>query len=225
MTSRRSAPGESKANIRREVRARILRLTDIFVADLAKLDHYKKTRVLRAFHEWEQTSIAVAIDPDWDADKFWDMASNEAPLADWLYKVTDSIDQHFVCRSKDCLSVIHNHHWLRQISRDSCPRCLTGYRPWAQRNNASSTNAPTFVPAQKALIINGDGMTTADLDTPTPAGHRLTSDGGDYMLYLMQWEKKDDDALVGKLKQIMAGLRRDYGTGERSVQTRRSTSR
>ena len=28
----------------------------------------------------------------------------------------------------------------------------------------------------------------------------------------MEWEKKDDDALVGKLKQIMAGLRRDFGT-------------
>ena len=79
---------------------------------------YKKTRVLRAFQEWEQTSIAKAVDPDWDADRIWDMASNEAPLTDLLYKVSDSIDQHFVCRSKDCLCVIHNHHWLRQISWD-----------------------------------------------------------------------------------------------------------
>ena len=204
---------ESRAHIRREVRARILRLTDIFVADLARLlDDHKKQMVMRAFFEWEQTSIAKSLDPDWDADKFWDMASREATLTDWLYKVTESIDQHFVCRSKACASVIHNHHWLRQISwgypiasqhgRYSCPRCLTGYRPWALRNTASSTNAPTFVPAQKALIINGEGMTAPDSG----------SDGGDYLLFLMEWEKKDDDALVGKLKQIMAGLRRDFGT-------------
>ena len=112
-------PGQSRAHIRREVRARILRLTDIFVADLARLlDDHKKQMVMRAFFEWEQTSIVKSLDPDWDADKFWDMASREATLTDWLHKVTESIDQHFVCRSKACTSVTHNHHWLRQISWD-----------------------------------------------------------------------------------------------------------
>ena len=57
-------------------------------------------------------------------------------------------------------------------------------------------------------------MTASDLGTPPVAGQRLTSDDGDYMLLFVEWEKKDDDALVGKLKQIMAGFRRDFGAGD-----------
>ena len=45
-------------------------------------------------------------------------------------------------------------------------------------------------------------MTASDLGTPPVAGQRLTSDDGDYMLLFVEWEKKDDDALVGKLETL-----------------------
>ena len=80
----RERPGESKSNIRREVRLRILNLTNRFITDIARFDAGTKAQVLRVFDEWEQTSIARSIDPNWGGDKFWDLVTNEAPLTDWL---------------------------------------------------------------------------------------------------------------------------------------------
>ena len=62
-------------------------------------------------------------------------------------------------------------------------------------------------------------MTTSDLDTPPVAGQRLTSDG-DYMLFLMEWEKKDDDALSWQNGWVSSRLR---GRGL-SIQTYWGTS-
>ena len=95
------------ASIRREVRLRILSLTNRFITDIARLDDDKKAQVLRVFDEWEQTSIARPIDPHWDGDTFWNLATNEAPLTDWLFKITECLDQHFICRNPECTTVIH----------------------------------------------------------------------------------------------------------------------
>ena len=80
----------------------------IFVADMDQLDTDRRARVMVAFEQW-QVSYGYA---------FWDMALNDTPLTNCLFKVTDSLGQHFICRNVDCTSVIHNHHWLRQISTD-----------------------------------------------------------------------------------------------------------
>ena len=147
------------------------------------------------------------------------MAINHAPLTDWLFKVTDSLDQHFICRNVECTSVIHNHHWLRQISTDypireqhgryTCPRCLTPYRPHAERTNASALQSKKLVPAQKALIMAENGE--VNVETPV-RGQTISKEHGDYHLFLMEWEKTDDDMLLGRLKQIMAEYRADLGT-------------
>ena len=77
---RRERPGESSSGVRREVRARILALTARFVADMDKLDPDRRARVMVAFEQWQVSSIARAIDPNWDGDAFWNMALNDAPL-------------------------------------------------------------------------------------------------------------------------------------------------
>ena len=216
---RRERPGESSAGVRREVRARILALTARFVADMDKLDPDRRARVMVAFEQWQVSSIARAIDPNWDGDAFWDMALNDAPLTDWLFKVTDSLDQHFICRNVECTAVIHNHHWLRQISTDypireqhgryTCPRCLTPYRPHAERTNAGALQSKKLVPAQKALIMAENGE--VNVETPV-RGQIIEKEHGEYHLFLMEWEKTDDDMLLGRLKQIMAEYRADLGT-------------
>ncbi|CAE7330335.1 unnamed protein product [Symbiodinium necroappetens] len=149
------------------------------------------------------------------------MATNDAPLTDWLFKVTDSLDQHFICRNVECSSVIHNHHWLRQISTDypireqhgryTCPRCLTPYRPHADRTNASALQSKKLVPAQKALIMAENGEVNIDIPV---RGQTISKDNTDYHLFLMEWEKTDDDMLLGRLKQIMAEYRADLGTDD-----------
>ena len=92
------------------VRLRILNLTNRFITDVARLDADTKAQVLRVFDEWEQTSIARSIDPNWGGDKFWDLVTNEAPLTDWLFKISDCLNQHFICRDPKCTTVIHNCH-------------------------------------------------------------------------------------------------------------------
>ena len=82
------------------------------------MDDDKKAQVLQVFDEWEQTSIARSIDPNWDGETFCNLVTNEAPLSDWLFKITECLDQHFICRNPECTTVIHNCHWLRQISFD-----------------------------------------------------------------------------------------------------------
>eukprot|EP00439_Symbiodinium_sp_Y106_P058933 s2568_g8.t1 len=129
--SRRS----NEANIRREVRLRIFSTSPTASSPTSpRLDADKKAQVLRVFDEWEQTSIAKPIDPHWDGEKFWDMVTNEAPLTDWLFKITDCLDQHFICRNPECTTVIHHCHWLRQISYD--------YR----------------IDEQHAMVVNSDGF-------------------------------------------------------------------
>ncbi|CAE7220070.1 unnamed protein product [Symbiodinium microadriaticum] len=183
---RRERPGTSSAGVRREVRARILALTARFVADMDKLDADRRAQVMVAFEQWQVSSIARAIDPNWDGDAFWDMAINDAPLTDWLFKVTDSLDQHFICRNVECTSVIHNHHWLHQIS----------------------TDYPSMG-AIPALIMAENGE--VNVETPV-RGQTISKEHGDYHLFLMEWEKTDDDMLLGRLKQIMAEYRADLGT-------------
>ena len=43
-------------------------------------------------------------------------------------------------------------------------------------------------------------------------GQTISKEHGDYHLFLMEWEKTDDDMLLGRLKQIMAEYRADLGT-------------
>ena len=111
-------PGSSSSEIRKEVRLRILQLTDRLFADIDGLDEERGARVLKAFADWEKASIAEAIDLHWDGDQFWNFACDEALLTDCLFELTESIDRRFICRSKECTSVRHNHDWLRQISHD-----------------------------------------------------------------------------------------------------------
>ena len=217
----RERPGASSSDVRRTVRLRLLQLTDIFTADIEGLNAEQRKQVFQAFEQWQTASIAKSIDPNWNGDEFWNMALNDAPLTDWFFKISDRLDQRFICRNRDCTSVIHNHHWLRQVSteyklrdqhgRYHCPRCLTPYRPHAVRTNAASLNTKTLVPAQKALIVDSTGRLHDEL----PAhGQRLHNEDHEYFIYLTQWEKTDDDALIGRLKQIMAAYKADFGTDD-----------
>ena len=103
---RRERPGE--------VRLRILSLTAHFISDMDKLDADKRARVMVAFEQWQVSSLRGPSIPIGTANALWDLALNvDAPLTDWLFKVTDMLDQHcqhFICRNVDCTSVIHNHH-------------------------------------------------------------------------------------------------------------------
>ena len=45
-------------------------------------------------------------------------------------------------------------------------------------------------------------------------GRRLHNEDHEYFIYLTQWEKTDDDSLIGRLKQIMAGYKADFGTDD-----------
>ncbi|CAE7330768.1 unnamed protein product [Symbiodinium necroappetens] len=173
---RRERPDESSAGTRREVRARILTLTARFVADMDQLDTDRRARVMIAFEQW-QVSYGYA---------FWDMALNDTPLTNCLFKVTDSLGQHFICRNVDCTSVIHNHHWLRQISTD-----------YPIREQHGRYTCPK-------MLVN--------IDVEVHGGQRISKNSTDYHLFLMEWEKADDDMLFGRLKQIMAEYRADLGT-------------
>ena len=102
-------PGESKSNIRR-CGCESSTSPTASLPTSARLDADTKAQVLRVFDEWEQTSIARSIDPNWGGDKFWDLVTNEAPLTDWLFKISDCLNQHFICRDPKCTTVIHNCH-------------------------------------------------------------------------------------------------------------------
>ena len=54
-----------------------------------------------------------------------------------------------------------------------------------------------------------------EVNVETPVrGQIIAKERGDYHLFLMEWEKTDDDMLLGRLKQIMAEYRADLGTGD-----------
>ena len=67
-----------------------------------------------------------------------------------------------------------------------------------------------LVPAQKALIMFEAGE--VNIDVEVHGGQRISKNSTDYHLFLMEWEKADDDMLFGRLKQIMAEYRADLGT-------------
>ena len=52
-----------------------------------------------------------------------------------------------------------------------------------------------------------------EVNVETPVrGQIIEKEHGEYHLFLMEWEKTDDDMLLGRLKQIMAEYRADLGT-------------
>ncbi|OLP90010.1 hypothetical protein AK812_SmicGene28474 [Symbiodinium microadriaticum] len=91
-------------------------------------------------------------------------------------------------------------------------RGLTPYRPHADRTNATSLNAKKLVPAQKAIIVTEAGETNINVEVL--GGQRIEKEQTDYHLFLMEWEKTDDDMLIGRLKQIMAEYRADFGNDD-----------
>ena len=93
-------PGLHKAEIRRQVRLRVLRLTEQLTADILGMPDDQRLEMLRLFRRWDQQRIAKALDPNWSGEHFWSAIASEASLTDWLFKVTDHMDQHFICRHR-----------------------------------------------------------------------------------------------------------------------------
>ena len=69
--------------------------------------------------------------------------------------------------------------------------------------------------SQKALLVTTDGV----CQFPSTA-QLIHGDDTEYWLYRMEWEREDDDALIGKFNQIMARIRQDFGTDMASFRVR-----
>ena len=208
-------PGLNKAEVRAQVRARVLALVDRFTVDiLSSTEEAERARIMAAFRQWDEDTIKSALDPDWDRHAFFQRIEADNNLTEWASKISDTMQQHYICRKIGCQAVIDNKHWLRKISprasikeqhgRYNCPHCLNAYRPWIQQTD--------LVPAQKALIVAAPD--TIDLAAPTgaqqlPVRQPVASPHTNYFLYLTEWEKKDEDRLLQQLKLAILNIQQE----------------
>ena len=206
-------PGLNKAEVRAQVRARILALVDRFTVDILSSTEGDRARIMAAFRQWGEDTVKSALDPDWDRHAFFQRIEADNHLTEWASKITDTMQQHYICRKIGCQAVVDNKHWLRKISplapikdqhgRYNCPHC-NAYRPWIQQSD--------LVPAQKALIVAAPD--TTDLATSTGAQQlqvHQPSQGANtsYFLYLTEWEKKDEDRLLQQLKLAILNIQQE----------------
>ena len=207
-------PGLNKAEVRAQVRARILALVDRFTVDILSSTEAERARVMAAFRQWDEDTIKSALDPDWDRHAFFQRIEADNNLTEWASKISNTMQQHYICRKIGCQAVVDNKHWLRKISphasikeqrgRYNCPHCLNAYRPWIQQTN--------LVPAQKALIVAAPD--TMDLSRTTgaqqlPVRQPVVSARTNYFLYLTEWEKKGEDRLLQQLKLAILNIQQE----------------
>ncbi|CAE7476622.1 unnamed protein product, partial [Symbiodinium pilosum] len=89
-------PGLNKAEVRAQVRARILALVDRFTVDILSSTEGDRARIMAAFRQWDEDTIKSALDPDWDRHAFFQRIEADNRLTEW--------------------AVVDNKHWLRKIS-------------------------------------------------------------------------------------------------------------
>ena len=84
-------PEFNKAEVRAQVRARILALVNQLTADIYATSDTERARIMAAFRQSDEESIKAALDPDWDRHAFFDRIDT---------------DNHLT----ECLSVYNQHH-------------------------------------------------------------------------------------------------------------------
>ena len=56
-----------------------------------------------------RTPSSPSWTPSWDKHTFLQRANAENHLMDWAQKISESLDQHFICRRIGCSVVVDNH--------------------------------------------------------------------------------------------------------------------
>ena len=60
-------PEYNKAEVRSQVRARILALVDQFTADIQGSSDTDRARIMAVFRQWDEDTVKSALDPDWSS--------------------------------------------------------------------------------------------------------------------------------------------------------------
>ena len=115
-------PGLNKAEVRAQVRARVLALVDRFTADILGSTEGDRARIMAAFRQWDEDTIKSALDPDWDRRAFFQRIGADNHLTEWASKITDTMQQNYICRKIGCQAVVENKHWLRKNHRSQPSR-------------------------------------------------------------------------------------------------------
>ena len=131
----------------------------------------------------------------------------------------------WLCRHISCLWVIDAFSWVHNSAHEwfRCPKCGSGYQPWAEGKKDSHGRHIQLVQAQKVFTVDlattvasipGDlpeGTYAATGDHPELAEVRTEArkTGGQYKMYLCEWPDTDTTSLLNMFMEITAGLRQD----------------
>ena len=96
--------------VRVQVRACILALVDRFTVDILSSTEGDRARIMAAFRQWDEDTIKSALDPDWDRHAFLQRIEADNHLTEWASKITDTMQQHYICRKIGCQAVVDNRH-------------------------------------------------------------------------------------------------------------------
>ncbi len=89
----------------------------------------------------------------------------QVPLKAYMHSdkcpTSTCLDQHFICRNRECTHVIESAHWLRDIldhdpkqGQYMCPKCLTLSRPFAGYKHNAGPQAKQFLTASANTETN-----------------------------------------------------------------------
>ena len=154
--AREQNPTATNSHLRRITASQLAFISNWSTHSVYHMDPKQRDQFLTALTKWHETHAEQALTGESPLKAYIQSPDFTEHLKEWWDAITPSLYNHFLCRNRDCKSVILNSHWLRTMDNNSpkqgvylCPKCLETYRPfsgisynkniganWSQPNNA-----------------------------------------------------------------------------------------
>ena len=209
--AREQNPTATNSHLRRITASQLAFISNWSTHSVYHMDPKHRDQFLTALTKWHETHAEQALTGESPLKAYIQSPDFTEHLKEWWDAITPSLYNHFLCRNRDCKSVILNSHWLRAMDNNSpkqgvylCPKCLETYRPFS--GISYNKNIGELVPAKQCLVIKVPAQHSAN--APIVGGQQLASTDTEhtYHCFLMQWPETDTQYLLNTMKQITADL-------------------
>ncbi len=186
----------------------------------------RRRAILECFQRWEQYHLEKAASNQSTTLREY-LSSDKCGehLLDFWREVLPCLDQHFICRNRDCTHVIESAHWLRGIQDHNppqgqyrCPKCLTLYRPIAGYKHNAGPDAKPFVPASQCLVVRYTPETPLAPDSWAQKLATYDNSNDQFYLYLCEFPAQKESVLLNDLKKVCLQLAKDIEDTEDPLQ-------
>ena len=186
------------------------------VDDIMGLDNQQFRLMIWAFRQFKREQVDQAMDITAALKTIEEDMQTQAYAMGFLTKITEKINEEWICRNPQCKSIVKATDWLRNVKglteqeilaehgQFFCPRCGDQYRPWKRiyGDHLDAHGNLVLVPANKALVIKANDASMAQA-----VGNSVTGrNGEEYMIMLIQWPENSVDKMWERMKLITANL-------------------